>query len=284
MTCCGKQIWKSAIQQTWKSALRLQQAFVANEDGSAGASPYRAFSNATIELFIRPAAIALLFLANSVIAKADSKLPSDNAIQAVLTKCVAEQNRAPGIVIGVVDSSGARVFARGTIDYDDPKSVTGDSVFEIGSASKVFTALLLEEMVENGEVKLDDPVGKYLPASIKVPSRNGREITLVDLATQTSGLPRLPDNLDSKDFNNPYADYTADKLYEYLSQCKLTRDIGSKYEYSNLAVGLLGHALALRAKSDYENAPGESHLQSASHGQHAHHAVPGIESAPRTGP
>jgi CubicO group peptidase (beta-lactamase class C family) len=64
-------------------------------------------------------------------------------------------------------------------------------------------------MVRRGEVKLDDPVSKYLPASVRLPSRNGREIALLDLATQTSGLPRLPGNMAPKDPKNPYADYYA---------------------------------------------------------------------------
>src|ERR1700680_63439 len=69
---------------------------------------------------------------------------------------------------------------------------------------------------------------------------------------QISGLPRLPDNMKPADSANPYADYDAAKLYEFLPRYKLTRDIGEKYEYSNLAVGLLGHALSLKAGMSYE--------------------------------
>jgi D-alanyl-D-alanine-carboxypeptidase/D-alanyl-D-alanine-endopeptidase len=91
-----------------------------------------------------------------------------------------------------------------------------------------------------------------LPATVKVPSRNGREIELVDLATHTSGLPRLPRNLKPADLKNPYADYTVAQLYEFLGGYTLTRDIGAKYEYSNLGGGLLGHVLALKAGTSYE--------------------------------
>jgi CubicO group peptidase (beta-lactamase class C family) len=87
---------------------------------------------------------------------------------------------------------------------------------------------------------------------VKVPSRNGRQITLLDLSMQVSGLPRLPDNLKPADPANPYVDYDAAKLYDFLSRYTLTRDPGEKYEYSNLAVGLLGHALALKAGISYE--------------------------------
>jgi len=106
--------------------------------------------------------------------------------------------------------------------------------------------------VERGEVALDDPVAKYLPPGVKMPERNGRVITLVDLATHTSGLPPLPANLNPKDPGNPYADYSVDQLYQFLSSYQLTRDIGSQYQYSNLGGGLLGHVLARRAGTDYE--------------------------------
>jgi CubicO group peptidase (beta-lactamase class C family) len=80
----------------------------------------------------------------------------------------------------------------------------------------------------------------------------GRAITLVDLATHTSGLPRLPDNLQPGDPSNPYADYTTTRMYDFLSRHTLTRDVGSIFEYSNLGVGLLGHLLSRRAGTDYE--------------------------------
>ena len=132
------------------------------------------------------------------------------------------------------------------------RPLNGDTVFEMGSVTKVFTSLLLADMVQKGEVSLDDPVAKYLPATVKMPTRNGRVITLVDLATHTSGLPRLPTNLKPQDPANPYADYSVEQMYEFLSGYVLTRDIGSKYEYSNLGGGLLGHVLALKAGKSYE--------------------------------
>jgi CubicO group peptidase (beta-lactamase class C family) len=107
-------------------------------------------------------------------------------------------------------------------------------------------------MVERGEVSLNDPISKYLPKTVKTPTRDGKEITLLDLATQTSGLPRLPTNFERKDPQNPYADYSVDQMYSFLSSYTLTRGIGEQYEYSNLGVGLLGHILTLRAGTDYE--------------------------------
>jgi CubicO group peptidase (beta-lactamase class C family) len=128
----------------------------------------------------------------------------------------------------------------------------GDTLFEIGSMSKVFTSLLLADAVQRGEVALTDPIAKYLPSNVKVPQR-GRVITLQDLSNHTSGLPRLPSNFNPKDGENPYADYSVEQLYQFLSTHELTRDVGASYEYSNVGAGLLGHLLARRAGTDYES-------------------------------
>jgi len=162
------------------------------------------------------------------------------------------QHQSVGIVIGVIAPEGRRVIAYGHLEKGDSRPLNGDTIFEIGSVTKVFTSLLLADMVQRGEVALDDPVAKYLPPEVRMPERNGRSITLVDLSTHTSSLPRLPANLNPKDLNNPYADYSVEQLYQFLSGYQLTRDIGSRYEYSNLGGGLLGHVLARRAGMDYE--------------------------------
>jgi CubicO group peptidase (beta-lactamase class C family) len=94
-----------------------------------------------------------------------------------------------------------------------------------------------------------------------VPSRNGKQIRLVDLATHSSGLPRMPNNFAPADPANPYADYSPDRLYAFLRGHTLTRDIGERAEYSNLGVGLLGHALSLRAGKSYEALVTERVLQ-----------------------
>jgi serine-type D-Ala-D-Ala carboxypeptidase/endopeptidase len=178
--------------------------------------------------------------------------PSDAEIRQMLVDRIDVQHQSVGIAVGIISSDGRRLIAYGHLEKGDPRPLNGETIFEIGSETKVFTALLLADMVQRGEVSLDDPVSKYLPANVKMPERNGRVITLVDLATHTSGLPRLPSNLSPVDPNNPYADYSVDQLYQFLSGYKLTRDIGSQYEYSNLGGGLLGHILALRAGTSYE--------------------------------
>jgi CubicO group peptidase (beta-lactamase class C family) len=177
---------------------------------------------------------------------------TDSEIRAMLVERVDVLRHATGMVVGIVGPSGRRVIAYGTMAKDDKRPMNGDTLFEIGSLTKVFTSLVLADMVQHGEVSLDDPVAKYLPAGVKVPERGGRSITLVDLATHTSGLPRIPNNMRPKDFANPYADYSAERLYQFLGAYSLPRDIGSQYEYSNLGAGLLGLALARRAGTSYE--------------------------------
>ncbi|HEX3146316.1 MAG TPA: serine hydrolase [Pyrinomonadaceae bacterium] len=177
---------------------------------------------------------------------------TDDEVKAILQQRIEYAKKSVGIVVGLVDEKGARVITFGKPSLDGKQPLDGNSVFEIGSVTKVFTATLLADMVERGEVSLADPISKYLPKTVKAPTRDGKEITLLDLATQTSGLPRLPTNFAPKDPRNPYADYSVDRLYAFLSSYTLTRDIGEKYEYSNLGVGLLGHILSLRAGTDYE--------------------------------
>jgi len=196
----------------------------------------------------------LVLMSNAVRAQTPSEqiFPSDSEIRNILTDRIDKQHQSVGIVVGLIDSSGRRTVSYGKLDVGDSRAVDGNTIFEIGSVTKVFTSLLLADMVQRSEVALTDPVAKYLPAGVKMPERNGRQITLQDLATHTSGLPRLPSNLSPRDPTNPYADYSVEQLYQSLSGYQLTRDVGSQYEYSNLGGGLLGHVLARRAGIDYE--------------------------------
>ena len=178
--------------------------------------------------------------------------PTVAQIKAVLQQCVVGQNRTPGIVVGVIDANGTNVVANGVRERGKVDRVDGDSIFELGSITKLFTTTLLQQMVEQGEVKLDDPIGKFLPSSIKTPSRGRREITLLDLATHTSGLPSVPNNLSPRDGDDPWSDYTIVQMYDFLSHYKLPRKPGAKFDYSNFGMGLLGHILALRAGTNYE--------------------------------
>jgi CubicO group peptidase (beta-lactamase class C family) len=194
--------------------------------------------------------VGLLFCAHFACA---SEVASDAAIRGMLSDRIDRQHQSVGIVVGVIEPAGRRIVAYGKRAVDDERPLDGDTVFEIGSITKVFTSLLLADMVERGEVALSDPIAKYLPEDVKVPAHGAKIITLEHLATHTSALPRLPSNLEPNDADNPYADYTVRQLYAYLSSASLSRDPGMHYEYSNLGAGLLGHALARRAGRDYES-------------------------------
>ena len=139
-----------------------------------------------------------------------------------------------------------------TSSLPDGTSVNEHTVYEIGSISKVFTCIMLADEVLKGNMKLNDPVQKYLPDEVIMPERDGKVITLKDLATHTSGLPRMPENFTPEDYNNPFADYTVEQLYQFLSSYELPRAIGSEYEYSNLGMGLLGHVRELYSGKTYE--------------------------------
>lgn len=149
-----------------------------------------------------------------------------------------------GVVVGVLDHGERRVFAYGTAKTD--------SVFEIGSVTKTFTGLALAQMVQQHTVTLDEPVRELLPAGTVTKPSSGPEITLLDLATQRSGLPRLPDNLHPKTQSDPYADYTVNELYAYLANRGVGRPEKTEFLYSNLGFGLLGQALADKAGQSYE--------------------------------
>lgn len=126
------------------------------------------------------------------------------------------------------------------------------NAFEIGSITKVFTATLLSNFVNDQKLKLDDNIQDYL--DFKINTEN--IITFKELVNHTSGLPRLPSNLNLLlvDQNNPYKDYDQEKLINYLTEeVELNQEPGIKYEYSNLGAGILGFELATISKSSYES-------------------------------
>jgi CubicO group peptidase (beta-lactamase class C family) len=175
---------------------------------------------------------------------------SVSELKAVLDRDLAEWLKegplAPGtdlgVAIGVVQHHTRRIFVYG--------SVKEDSIFEIGSITKTFTGLILAQMVTQHKVKLDEPVRELLPAGT-VAKPAGPEITLLDLATQQSGLPRMPDNFHPADQEDPYADYGPANLYEFLAKHGVEKPADAKFNYSNLGLGLLGQALSDRAGMNY---------------------------------
>ncbi len=173
------------------------------------------------------------------------------------------------IVIGLVDPNGTQFYGYGNLSNANPITVDKDTIFAIGSITKVFTTILLADMVNRGLVNLDDPIEKYLPTSIKVPTFNGQKITLENLATHTSGLSEFPSSHCVSNFNGTDDDdedsiqarlffiecdknYTFDQLYQDLSNTTLIREPGLKFEYSTFGISLLGHILALKSGMSYD--------------------------------
>jgi CubicO group peptidase (beta-lactamase class C family) len=178
--------------------------------------------------------------------------PVEAKIESVIKERVDKYHQNFGIVVGIVSKKGSQIFSYGKLGKGSTLEVDGDTLFELGSVTKTFTAILLADMVERGELSLDDPIDKFLPGFVKVPTRNGKKIKLIDLATHTSGLPSTPGNSKSRDNRPGYEGYTEQQLYDFLSHYTLTRDIGSKFEYSNMGMGLLGHILSRKTGRSYD--------------------------------
>jgi D-alanyl-D-alanine-carboxypeptidase/D-alanyl-D-alanine-endopeptidase len=174
--------------------------------------------------------------------RANGVLP-DEAIRRILVERLGADAETVGIVVGIVEPAGRRIVAHGRRGAADPRPIDGDTAFEIGSVTKGLTGLLLADMVRRGEVALEDPVVRHLPTDVVIPQRNGRPITLLDLATHTSGLPFMPDN-------GPASDRS--ELYRFLARLAPQDDVPVVWDYSNLGYWLMGEALGSRAGMSYE--------------------------------
>ena len=167
----------------------------------------------------------------------------DKKIDTVARTYIQKANTV-GLIIGILNNSQISTYSYGETIKHNGKLPNADNFFEIGSITKTFTATLLAYYVNEGKVKLSDPITKFLPDSVAA-NPELQSITLLNLCNHTSGLARMPDNLISHatDPLNPYKDYTKELLYTYLKTCKLESKPGERYAYSNLAVGLLGSIL-----------------------------------------
>jgi CubicO group peptidase (beta-lactamase class C family) len=157
------------------------------------------------------------------------------------------------MVIALLDEHGTKIFQAGKLDNGTDQEVNADTLFEIGSITKTFTSLLALDMAKRGELDLDDPVAKFLPSSVKVPSQGGKQITLLNLAIQDSGLPFNAINFTGNNGEEQYDSYTAGKMYAFLSGYALKDPPGTKFQYSNLGMSLLGHALERVSKTNFES-------------------------------
>ena len=178
-----------------------------------------------------------------------------------LIRSRVQEGRGGGIVLGVLEADGTtRIVSYGDAG-PNAQPLGAISVFEIGSITKVFTGILLADMVAKGEVSLSAPVSDYVPLGVRIPTRRGFEISMLHLATHHSGLRFMPSNFRWTYTEDPNANYTVQDLYDFLYSHELQRDPGSAFEYSNLGIALLGVVLAEVAGGSYEEMVGERILE-----------------------
>ncbi|MCB9917068.1 MAG: beta-lactamase family protein [Planctomycetes bacterium] len=173
----------------------------------------------------------------------------EKRIDAVFAEQFASGARRGALCVGVVHHGEVTLRFFGRVTEGSERVPDLDTEYEIGSLTKLFTATLLAMDVDAGRAALDQPVSDVLGEAWSVPSKSDRRITLLDLATHTSALPRMPRNIRPKNRLDPYADYSVDLLRDELSNLELRWPIGERYVYSNLGYGLLGHALATASQT-----------------------------------
>ena len=199
---------------------------------------------------IRALSSALFCIAMQAAASSPPE-PSVDPVAQLLVQRLAESDSPACIAVGVV-RAGRSSISFGCSADAGPASFDRDSLFEIGSITKGLTGLLLADMVRKGEVKLDDPASKHSRPGATLPRYGDREITLGDLVTHTSGLPRLPPGFAPKDWRNPYADYDADKLYAALAATRLDLESGFGHAYSNFGFMWLSEILSRAGGKPYD--------------------------------
>ena len=172
--------------------------------------------------------------------------PPDD-VRSTLNAYVAAHPYA-GLALATIDNGNVRTYL---VSGSKAPRIDERTRFQIGSVTKTFTATLLAQMALANEVSLSDPIAKYLPPGVNAPYFESKPVTLLALAEQNSGFPRLPPNLALDNLANPYVAYTPQMLYDAVSHLQLTRAPGAQYEYSNFGVMLLGQLLANRAHESY---------------------------------
>ena len=198
-----------------------------------------------------------------VSAQTPTPSPLDKSLSKQLDKSLSNymssKNHVPGLAVAVISIPDASnqpqvsEFFYGTTKKGAKQLPDSSTIFGIGSESKVFTAVLLAGFVEDGQVKLSDPIQKYLPADVHAPTYQGKQITLLDLATHRSGLPDSPSNKGKGKNKADPSDYSLQDLYDWLNSYQLTRAPGSQWEYSNIGFGLLGTLLSTLANQSYDD-------------------------------
>ena len=196
--------------------------------------------------------VVLITLMIAIASGNSSAAAANTELEKVLKHKVETEKLSVGIAVAIIENGKVSFINVGLANKETAQEIDQNTLFEIGSVSKVMTSTALATFVDEGKLKLSDPVQNYLPKSVRLPMKNDKAITFESLASHRSGLPRLPSNMPFGDPLNPYADYTTGMMYAFLNQYTLPREVGESPEYSNLAVGLLGHTLAKIDDMNYE--------------------------------
>lgn len=175
-----------------------------------------------------------------LISKEKDKKPIDFVNQTI--GAYRHQYEIPGVAVAIVNGEDERVLSYGFADRSKQENVTENTLFEIASVTKVFTTTALAIHVLEGDVGLNDPISDYLP-ELNSWFGDVSRITLVDLATHTSSLPRVGGDWHT---GGPH------KVFYFLQKWRPKYPIGTRYAYSNLGFGLLGYVLENVEKRNYE--------------------------------
>jgi CubicO group peptidase (beta-lactamase class C family) len=182
-----------------------------------------------------------------------SKTIIDKIVDSVARRYIQKSNTV-GLSIGIIKDGKISTYNYGETKRGNSQLPTVNTIYEIGSITKTFTAAILAHYVNDGKMSLSEPITKYLPDSV-AGNPALKDITLLNLSNHTSGLASLPANFTAQkpyDQTNPYKNYTRQLLFAYLKKCTLKSLPGQKYAYSNLAVGLLGIILEHVSGKHYE--------------------------------
>jgi len=191
--------------------------------------------------------ILILSILNTAKSQSNLTIPE---IKILITQQV-EKGRSPSLIVGIVDNKGEFVFGYGKPFNENDNLPDKNTIYEIGSITKIFVTTIFADMILKNEIGLNDPISKFLPDTLSLPKINGQDITLKHLATHTSGFDKMPSSyydMDKEDAHQFYKEFNTQDMYEYLNNLK---DIdSSRWEYSNVGISLLAHILCITTKSD----------------------------------
>jgi CubicO group peptidase (beta-lactamase class C family) len=218
---------------------KLELSFLLDKAGKLNALTFVPFTSVVMD---KPAAAAT---SNKL------KTTLDKQVDSIARKYIQRSNTV-GLSIGILKEGHMETYGYGETSKGNNELPNANTIFEIGSITKTFTATLLAHYILEGKVSLTDPILKYLPDSLST-NPELLKITILNLSNHTSGLPTIPSNfLKNMDPENPYIHYNRKLLFAGLKTCKLTTVPGTTYAYSNLAFGLLGVILERISGKTYE--------------------------------